>query len=268
LANLGTTGDHFLRTSASESHPPYGYYSRWYRIGAGSKPSLTTHHYANSTSWSGGGGKSNPVSEYGYSAYEFDGQDIANNLPGTTALGVRVPRWIIWDGQRNKFFAEPTQVFNGRSLYQVVLDDSAEFIPIRANKETIVAAGGRRDFQNWHLWTVTVQDGQDVVARLERRNPGGKLIETVREDALKPGQHKLQLHVATNEEETESTLTVMVDASDVKDNTKYTIPPMKIDASPSVAGQRVYVASKPPVRLFDKQLVDQNQSLVWVIESR
>ncbi len=267
LCDLGGTGDYFLRTSAFEAHPPYETYSRWYRIGAEAKPALTTYHYANSTAWSPRNGKSNPLAEFGYSEYEFNGQDIDRKLPGSTAAGVRVPRWIIWDGRSNKFYAEPTQQFNDRSLYQVVLDQSAEFIPVEATEETVVAAGGRRDYQNWHLWKVTVQDGQDLVARLERRDADGKTIEMIRADDLAPGQHNLQLHIATNEEATESTITVMVNAANSKDKSEYTIPAMEIDASPSVAGQAVYVVSKPPLRLFDKQLVDQKQKLVWVIES-
>ena len=43
---------------------------------------------------------------------------------------------------------------------------------------------------------------------------------------------------------------------------------MEIDESPSVAGQAVYIASKPPLRLFDKPLMNANESLVWVIENR
>jgi hypothetical protein len=268
LCDLGTTGDHFLRTSSFESHAPYEYVSRWFRIGGGNQPSLTTYHYANSTAWSGGNGKSNPLAEFGYTEYEFNGQDIDHELPGSTAAGVHVPRWIIWDGRSNKFYAEPTQQFNDRSLYQVVLDESAEFVPVQASQETVVAAGGRRDYQNWHLWKVTVQDGQDLVARLERRDAAGQTIETIREDDLKPGQHNLQLQIATNKEGTESTVSVMVDAANIKDKTEYVIAPMEIDARPSVAAQAVYVASKPPLRLLDKQLAEAKQRLVWVIESR
>ncbi len=268
LTNLGGTDDFFLRTSGFENHPPYEYYSRWYRIGGGDKPSLTTYHYANSTAWSWGGGDNKPISEFGYTEYEFNGQDIDQDLPGTTSAGVRVSRWITWDGHGNKFLSEPTQQFNGRSLYQVVLDGSAEFVPVPANKETIVATGGRRDYQNWHFWKVTVQDDMDVIARLERRDTDGNTIETIREDNLKPGQHSLQLHIATNREETESTIAVLLNKANFKDKSEYVIPPMVIDASPSVANQAVYVASKPPLRLFDKPLADPSQSLVWVIESR
>ena len=82
------------------------------------------------------------------------------------------------------------------------------------------------------------------------------------------GLHKLQLHIATNKQAAESTISVMLNAANVKDKTEYTIPPMEIDARPSVEGQAVYVASEPPLRLFDKQLVDERESLVWAIENR
>ena len=60
---------------------------------------------------------------------------------------------------------------------------------------------------------------------------------------------------------------IMLDAADIKDKTEYAIERMEIDDRESVAGQSVYIASPPPLRLFDKQLADPNHSLVWAIES-
>jgi hypothetical protein len=268
LANLGGTGDFFVRTSAFESHPPYEYYSRWYRIGGPAEPSLTVHHYANSNSWSGINGSSDPISEFGFLGYEFNGQDIDHKLPGVTPEGAVVPRRILWDGRRNTFVGPGTQQFDGRSLYRVVVSESREFQSMDATADTIVAAGGRRDFRNWHQWTVTIPRRGKFVARLVIRDSAGKTVEQLAKQSLAAGQHNFQLQIAPEgETESASKLVMMFDASGVQDKTEFTIERMEIDDRESVAGQRVYVASGSPLRLFDKQLADPGRSLLWVIEA-
>ncbi len=269
ITNLGSTGDHFLRTSAFESHPPYEYYSRWYRIGAETKPALTVYHYANSNSWSGINGDSKPIAEFGFLGYEFNGQDIDHTLPGVTADGATVPRRILWDRQQKKFFGPSTQMFGNRSLYRVLTNESSEFQAIEATTKTIVAAGGRRDFQNWHQWTVTIPHSGTYTARLIIRDRDGNTTRTFEEHTLAGGQHSFQLQVdPAGQSESNSKLVVMLDASDTTNKTEYRIPRMQIDDRPSVAGQGVYVASEPPLKLFDKRLADDKQSVVWVIEAK
>ena len=196
LANLGGTGNYFVRVSAFESHPPYEHYSRWHRIGGPAEPSLTVHHYANSNSWSGINGSSQPISEFGFLGYEFNGQDIDHKLPGVTPEGAIVPRRILWDGRRDTFLGPATQQFEGRSLYRIVESESREFQSLDAVEGSLVAAGGRRDFRNWHQWTVTIPRRGKFVARLLIRDSDGKTVKQLAEHPLTAGQHNFQLQVA------------------------------------------------------------------------
>jgi len=266
LTNLGTTGDHLVRVSAFEEHGPFELISRWYRIGSETSAALTVHHYANSNSWSGGmNGRSNPVSEFGFLGYEFNGRDIEHHLPGVTAGGLLVPRRIFWDGQQNRFIGPVTQSFDGRPLYRVVTDASAEFQPLNARPGEIIVGGGRRDYRNWHQWIVVVQQPQAVVARLVLSDNNKEKRQLLAE-TLQPGQHSLQLQIDPDgQTETESTVRIRIDGGDEVE-TVFKIPRLEIDARPSVPNQPVAVSQPAPVRLFDKKLAAGQASLVWKIE--
>lgn len=265
--NLGTTGDFFVRLSASESHPPFGKYSRWYRISETPVLALTVHHHARGTEWSGLNGDSNPISEYGFVGYDLGGQDIDRRLPGVATNGTLVPRRIIWDGTRNRFIGPVTQAFESRPLYRVVASESAEFQALDTELDQLVVAGGRRDVANWHLWVVTVPKTKQVTARLVVRDAQGQTVQTVDERQLAGGQHKLQLQIDPDSQtDTQSTVVFMVDAKDLNERTTKTIPRIEIDGRPSVAGQPACFAQEPPARLFDKKLSDGQHSLVWQLD--
>ncbi len=265
LANLGGTGDYVIRVSAFEDHSPFEYISRWYRLGHQDAPALTVHHYANSNAWTPANGNGKPISEFGYLGYEFNGQDIDNTLPGVTNKGLDVPRRILWDGLRNQFIGPVEQSFDGKPLYRVVTDNSAEFLPLEAKPDEVIVTGGRRDFSNWHAWTVVVQESQAATARLILIADGKETRELLTVQ-LAPDQHSLQMQIDPDSQ-TEAESTVRFRAGTGQDDLTFTIPRMEIDASPSVADQPVAVSGKAPVRLFDKMLVDDKQSLVLKIEA-
>jgi hypothetical protein len=153
----------------------------------------------------------------------------------------------------------------GRPLYEVVVEESAEFTAIEPGVDDIIVAGGRRDFHNWHSWTVMIPAGEEATARLLLTDEAA--AETVlAEHLLAAGrQHNLQLHVESARAGAASTVSLRVNTGD-EGQQEFDIPRMAIDDRPSVAGQPVLVAANIPIRLFDKPLEADGQSLVWRID--
>lgn len=266
LVHLGATGDFFVWVSSFEKHGPFEYVSRVFRVGHEERPSLTIHHYANSTSWATRNGKSDPTAEFGKIGFSFNGQDIAHKLGGMTPDGLMVARNLTWDGRLNQFAGVATQSFDGRPLYRLVTEESAEFKPLDLKAEHVTAIGGRRDFQNWHQWTVTVQKSHPVSANLILTSDDGSEQAVIPATLLKPGQHNLQLQIDPSKQtETQSTLRIRIDGGN-KDEIVKTIPRLEIDDRPSVEGQSVAVSKPPPLSLFDKSLANGKSRLKWVLE--
>ncbi len=268
LTDLGGTRDYFLVSTAFESHPPYKYYSKWYHIGSESKPALTVHHFANSRAWSGRNGRSVPRSEFGYMEYEFNGRDIDHQLPGTMPNGVDVPRKIMWDRARQTFVGATTQAFNGESLYRVVEAESSEFEGIAPEKNSIISMGGRRDFDNWHHWLVMIPDDKQYALRLFIREDSGEIIREFDERDISAGMHSLQLHFADTQNDKVSKLKITVDVAANKKTDEHLSSHIPVDASPTVKGQGVVAIAEGTLRLFDKKLDYEQQSLVWMVEAK
>jgi beta-lactamase regulating signal transducer with metallopeptidase domain len=265
--DLGATGDFFLWTSSFEKHGPFEMISRVYRLGHEERTALTIHHYANSTSWTVRNGTSDPVAEFGALGFEFNGQNIDYKLGGVTPDRLPVARKIIWDGRLNRFAGAEAQSFENRPLYRVVTEESADFQKLDVKPGDVTAVGGRRDFSNWHQWTVNVQDKHPVNVRLVLTTADGIEKDLLPRALLSPGQHNLQLQVdPTKQTETESTLRIRVDGGN-DDEQVIPIPRMEIDARPSVAGQSVAESQPAPLRLFDKTLADGKSRLKWVLEA-
>ena len=96
LFNLGGTDDYFVTSSAFEEHDPFEKVTRWHRLGHEESASLVTYGYANATAWSGKKAPAEPLAEFGFAMYEFNGEDLDDNVPGLTRAGAMVPRQIYW----------------------------------------------------------------------------------------------------------------------------------------------------------------------------
>ena len=147
-----------------------------------------------------------------------------------------------------------------------MIDESVDFQKLDVKPGDVTAVGGRRDFSNWHQWTVNVQDAHPVNARLVLTAADGAEQELLPLALLQPGQHNLQLQVdPTKQTESESTVRIRVDGGN-DDEQVITISRLEIDARPSVEGQSVAESRPAPLRLFDKTLADNKSRLTWILD--
>ncbi|MEO1529180.1 MAG: M56 family metallopeptidase [Planctomycetota bacterium] len=272
FTNLGGTFNFFVRVSGFEQHGRYEYASRWYKVDEPDKPALTVFHQANSASFAAFQGSKFPRAEYGFLGFGLNGVRLDSDAEGTNRKGAIVPRTIVWDRRKGKFFGELSQSRNGRAIYRVVPEESSRFQPITATKQQITIVGGRRDFQNWHLWKVAIPEDRSMTATLELRDESGKKVRSIHQATLAPGLHKLQLLFedapdSENSAPKTSTLVLLVDAKDANtDRLLFKIPHLQITEAPTIAGRGNYIVDTSPLEFIEKPTTNGNQRLVWTIE--
>ena len=266
LWNHGGTDDYFLCASASEEHAPFTYVEQYYRLGQEERPALVVFCHPNATAWTGKEGPAEPLSEFGYMIYKFNGNKIDYRLPGATPEIATVPRKVYWDGARNKFIGPVTQSFDGKPLYRVDTSQSADFQPLDVQPGDIVVGGGRREFENWHGWDLIVpkaKTGQLRLILVDRS--GAQPAETeLASSKLAAGMHDLQLQFHDTEgSENQSTVEIRIDPKGLDKGTELQTPRLPVTDAPSVAGQPVARTAKETVDLLNRPTIDEAISLVW-----
>ncbi|QDT29628.1 Methicillin resistance mecR1 protein [Gimesia panareensis] len=266
LVNMGGTDDYFYETSAFEPHGPFKYIQRWYQVGREAQPALTIHNYANSTSWNGKPGPSQPLAEFGFLGFHFNGRNLDFKVCGVLPNGTLAPRKVYWDSARQQFIGPVEESVEGEPLYQVIPGESHQFTPLKVEPGELIVAGGRRDYENWHAWSCVVPEGKTARVRLFAVDESGnKPVETeyfARD--LSAGQHNLQLQYSNDQQDkTESAAELRIDDS-VKE--KLTVPRILIADGPSVKGVPIARTGKEALDLFNRETADQRQRLVWRVE--
>lgn len=266
LWNHGGTDDYFFCTSASEDHGPFTYVEKYYRLGQEERPALVVFCHPNATGWTGKEGPAEPLAEFGYMIYKFNGKKIDYRLPGATPEGATVPRKIYWDGTRNKFIGPVTQLFDGKPLYRVDTSQSADFQPLDVQPGDIVVGGGRREFENWHGWDLVVpkdKTGQLRLILVDRSGPQPAETELASSE-LTAGMHDLQLQFHDTEgSEDQSTVEIRIDPKGLDKGTELQSLRVPVTDTPSVAGQPVARTAKGTVDLLNRPTIDEAISLVW-----
>ncbi|MCA9007556.1 MAG: hypothetical protein KDA70_19950, partial [Planctomycetaceae bacterium] len=216
LVNMGGTDDYFYETSAFEPHGPFKYIQRWYQVGREAEPALTIHNYANATSWNGKPGPSQPLAEFGFLGFAFNGRALDFKVCGTLPNGALAPRKVYWDSARQQFIGPAEESVEGEPLYQVITGESHQFTPLEVEPGELIVAGGRRDYKNWHAWSCVVPEGKTARVRLfSVDESGNKPVETEYfARNLSAGKHNLQLQLRDSEQDqSQSDTELLIDDS-------------------------------------------------------
>ncbi len=238
LANLGGTDDTFVQTSEFDQHGPFDYLQRWFRIGQedSRQPALTVWGYANATSWSGRDGAAEPLAEFGYIEFGFNGKNLAAEQTGVVAGGAAAPRRLYWDGRRTQFIGPVSQEVDGRPLYQVLPALSAAFAPLDIPLGELVVGGGRRDFKNWHYWDVVIPAGKTARLTFTLEQHGEETLVTteLHSETLKAGWHPLQLQLEDSQDDEASSMLHLRTRRNSSEQSSHRIPRVPIAEVPSV----------------------------------
>ena len=189
---------------------PFSYRSTFHRIADKVIPSFRILHYPNTTSWSNG-----PEDKERWGELTFDNpKDNAEQswkLSGRRKEGNQLQAKQIWDGERNLFIG-PTKLFVGNvPLFEVDVEWSKEFEPLKLHSDQIAIHGGARTFENWHTWQLVVPKDENATVELSFRDLSGN-EQTVR-SSLQPGYHMLQLQTLKLVDRDETQLKSRVDSS-------------------------------------------------------
>ena len=238
LTNLGGTDDTFVQTSAFDRHGPFEYVQRWFRLGQedSQQPALTVWGYANATSWSGRDGAAEPLAEFGYVEFRFNGQNLAADQTGVVASDAAAPRRLYWDGRRNQFIGPVSQEVDGRPLYQVLPALSAAFVPLKIQPGELVVGGGRRDYENWHHWDVVVPAGKTARLVLAIEQHAGETVDTTElvSDTLNAGWHPLQLQIRDDQDDDATSVLHLRTRPNTDEQASHRVPRVPIAEVPSV----------------------------------
>ncbi len=265
LTNLGGTDDTFVETSAFEHHGPFEYLQQWYRLGHESQPALTVYGYPNATSWSGRDGAGQPLAEFGYLEFRFNGKDLAHDRTGIVASGAAAPRKLYWDGRQNRFLGPPSQSFEGEPLYQVMAEHSAAFEPLEVQPGELVIGGGRRDYENWHFWDAVVPHGKTARLTLstEQQSDGSIVSTELASSTLEAGWHPLQLQIKDSRDDEASSVVNLRTKPDTGDESSLSIPRVPIADVPSVEGVPVARTAADEIILLRRATIQDGVWLVW-----
>ncbi len=200
IVNLGPEEDWFVRVMNFEKRGELNYRSDYYRIANPVVKSFRFYNLPNACSWSNGPEKiprqgrlhpAHPKAERRYFA------GIPKEVPVITAAGVPTVGSIVWDGDRNRWFAAPSAFVKGLPLYEVDTTWSREFESLEPQAGQLTIEGGIREFDHWSAWEAAVPNQGNTVAVLTipQRDGPAKLIEK----KLAPGRHTVQLQVKPDE---------------------------------------------------------------------
>ena len=260
LVNLGGGDDYFLSVKRWEKREVNKQGSRWYRVeNAENGPSLSIQHDANGNPWSGKPGPSDPPAEFGYLEYVSMGKGLEGHVPGLTANGVPVPRQVYWDIARNQFYGPVTQTVDGKSIYRIDASASKEFTAVDRKATDILAAGGRGEYQNWHMWWITTPATGSFTLRLRETTSFGDLTETktLSDIPLPSGAlHGIQFQIDPEQQTEETSVahlrTNIANLKDKNEKLEFTVSKQLINDTPSVKDARVMQSDSKSVVLWKK----------------
>lgn len=212
VVSLGPNEDWFVRVMNFQyQEEPFSYRSTYYRLANPVIQSVRFLHYPNSMSWSNG---PEVVNRWGELSFDVPGPGTKQSwkLTGKDEQGIELQAKLIWDGDRNRFIGAPRLDTENTALYQVDLDWSEEFEPLKLRNDQIVISGGVRSYEHWHTWQFVVPAGKESVVELAFSDRDGTRKQVTK--TLGVGYHLLQLQVPPHNKNVETNLKLRVDSAE------------------------------------------------------